>query len=33
LEAKRRRIASLQRYMAEPDPRRRGELWSAARGG
>lgn len=30
LEARRRRIADLQRYMAEPDLHRRGELWNAA---
>ncbi len=32
MEAKRRRIATLEQYMAEPDLQRRGELWRAAHG-
>jgi hypothetical protein len=32
LEEKRRRIAALQQYMAEPNPRRRGELWRKLHG-
>ena len=32
LEGKRRRIAALEQYMAEPDLQRRGELWAAAQG-
>ena len=30
LDRKRGRIAALERYMAEPDPHRRGELWRRA---
>lgn len=32
LDAKRRRVAMLEQYMAEPDLQRRGELWRAAHG-
>ena len=32
LEAKRRKMAALEQYMAEPDLERRGELWRAALG-